>query len=99
MAKTRDRYLEMRQALAKEKEAATTPPPEWEYSLHDAIHDSNTNSYGVCRILYTPGTSHNLAEMVVTGLPSLASAIASRDELNIKENIKRMRKQFPKTKE
>ena len=96
MAKTRDRYLEMRQALAKEKEQAALPT-EWEYSLHDAIHDKETNTYSVCKISYTPGTTHNPAEVVLTNLPSLSSAIASRDDLNTKENVRRMRKQFPKT--
>lgn len=96
MASNKDRYKEMRENLAKEKEQKSLPIA-WDYSIHDAVHDPATGLYSVVEILYTPGSDHNPATVVVEGLASLSQAISKRDDLNMKENIRRLKKQFPKT--
>lgn len=88
MAKTKDRYEEIKKKIAEEKDAAI----ELRYTVYDIIKTGAT-TYAIVEITHDAEVSNKgKVTIVEKDLYSLAKALSVRDNMNMKENIQRMKK-------
>lgn len=87
MARTRDRYQEIKKRIEEEKKE--TSEVEYTYSIYDVIK-VEVNNYAVVEIKHNTELAE--ASIVEKDIASLARALTKRDEYNAKEHIKRIKK-------